>query len=245
MCPGPVPSAWMARSASQPRVVALVGVDGSGKTTQARRLADWLAAAGVPARYALNAGGRRWLSRVARRLGRRDARHLLGRRGLLLVEAVLRWLAIARALLLARVGGQVAVMDRYSYCQYVSIRAQSGTADGLAQAVARLAYRLFPRPDLTILLDVDPAVAYQRIERRGTDHESMGFLAAAARAYRQLPESPDFVVVDADPDPDRVTRAVRAEVVRLFGRGQPPTGGADRPVDALAADISGDAAHPC
>ena len=62
-------------------VVALVGIDGSGKTTQAMRLAAALCAAGVPARYGRNAGGRRFLGRVARKLGRDDAVSLLGQPG--------------------------------------------------------------------------------------------------------------------------------------------------------------------
>ena len=48
-----------------PRTVALVGIDGSGKTTQARLLAAALAEAGWPASYRRNAGGRHWFGRVA------------------------------------------------------------------------------------------------------------------------------------------------------------------------------------
>jgi hypothetical protein len=50
------------RSPGLPRLIALVGIDGSGKTTQAQRLAAWLTESGTPALYALNAGGRRWLN---------------------------------------------------------------------------------------------------------------------------------------------------------------------------------------
>src|SRR5690349_4757304 len=107
------------------RTVALVGVDGSGKTTQAHRLAGELAAQGLPASYRRNAGGRRWFGRLAITLGRRDADHLLGRRGFLFVESVLRWLSIARTLLRRFVTGEIAVMDRYAVCQYASLRAHA------------------------------------------------------------------------------------------------------------------------
>jgi dTMP kinase len=50
--------------------IALVGVDGSGKSTQARALARRLTAAGVPARYFENAGGRPLWNRLARAVGR-------------------------------------------------------------------------------------------------------------------------------------------------------------------------------
>jgi thymidylate kinase len=191
-------------------VIALVGIDGSGKTTQARRLADALTAAGAPATYWQNAGGRRWFGRLARRLGRRDAQRLLGRRGLLLVESALRWLAIARALVRSRLTGRVAVMDRYAVCQYASIRAHGGRRGG--ERLARLAYRVFPPPDLTLFLAVEPGEAYRRIEARGTDHESVDYLAAAQAAYRALPEHRGFVEIDAGRGLDDVTWSVFAAV---------------------------------
>ncbi|HYN94165.1 MAG TPA: thymidylate kinase, partial [Pilimelia sp.] len=190
--------------------MALVGVDGSGKTTQARRLAAALTETGVPATYWQNAGGRRWFGRLARRLGRRDGQRLLGRNGLLFAESVLRWLAIARALVRSMLGGRAAVMDRYAVCQYASIRAHGGRRG--AERLARLAYRLFPAPDVTLLLSVEPGEAYRRIEARGTDHEDIAFLAAASAAYRGLPEFPGFTVIDADGPPDAVARAVDARL---------------------------------
>ncbi|HEX2355822.1 MAG TPA: dTMP kinase [Micromonosporaceae bacterium] len=199
-----------------PRVIALVGIDGSGKTTQAHRLAATLTTQGTPATYWQNAGGRRWFGRLARGLGLPDARRLLGREGLLAVESALRWLAILRALVRSRLTGRIAVMDRYAACQFASIRVQRGgrLSDRLARGerLARLAYAAFPRPQVTFLLAVDPTEAYRRIERRGTDHESLEFLARSAEAYRRLPEVAQFVVVDAGGTVDEVAEAIRGGV---------------------------------
>ncbi|NJP33066.1 dTMP kinase [Micromonospora thermarum] len=197
------------RGRARLRAVALIGIDGSGKTTQAHRLAEALTAAGHPATYHRNAGGRRFLGRVAQRLGRADAQRLLGRTGLLAAESVLRWLAIAAALLGHLLTGRIAVMDRYSVCQYASIRAHGGRH---WERLARLGYRMFPRPQVTFLLSVDPAEAYRRIERRGTDHESMAYLTAADHAYRTLPEYPTFVLVDAGRPADEVARQIRGHL---------------------------------
>lgn len=206
----------MALTSGNPRTIALVGIDGSGKTTQAHRLADELVAAGVHAAYRRNAGGRHWFRRLAVRLGRRDGEDLLGRRGMLLVEFFLRWLAILRTLLRRTLAGEVAVMDRYAVCQYVSLLARGGGPG--AVRLARLAYRLFPAPTRTIFLDVDPAVAHRRIESRGYDSETMEYLNAAAAAYRSLPEYSGFVIVDANGEPDEVAARIRAVIPELAAR---------------------------
>ena len=198
-----------------PRTIALVGIDGSGKTTQAHRLADDLAAAGVRASYRRNAGGRHWFGRLAVRLGRRDAEDLLGRRAMLLVESALRWLAILRTVLRRALTGGTVVMDRYAVCQYASLRARG--AAPAAERRARLANRFLPRPDVTLLLDVAPAVAYDRVEARGYDLESRAYLNAARAAYHALPESGGFVVIDANGTPDEVSAALHTELARLTG----------------------------
>ncbi|RSM54058.1 thymidylate kinase [Actinoplanes sp. ATCC 53533] len=198
------------------RTVALVGIDGSGKTTQARQLATALAEWGLPATYRRNAGGRRWFGRLATALGRRDGEHLLGRKTMLFVESVLRWLAILRTLLRRSVTREVAIMDRYAVCQFASIRAHAKTPRperlNRAERRARLAYRVFPQPDVTFLLAVDPAVAYDRIEQRGYDHEEMDYLRAATAAYQALPEHAGFVVIDANGTPEQVRQALLAHL---------------------------------
>ncbi|WP_328466134.1 thymidylate kinase [Actinoplanes sp. NBC_00393] len=193
------------------RTVALVGIDGSGKTTQAHRLAAELAAAGLPAVYRRNAGGRHWFGRLAGLFGKEDGEQLLGRRAMLGVESVLRWLAIARTLLRRALRREIAVMDRYAVCQYASLRSHGARPS--AERRARLAYRLFPKPDVTLLLAVDPEVAHERIERRGYDHESMDYLRAATKAYESLPEYPDFVVIDANGTPDQVSALIRVALL--------------------------------
>lgn len=189
-----------------PRIIALVGIDGAGKSTHARWLADWLTAHGTPARYSQNPGGRLRLGRIAQRLGRPDAAALFGTRGFAVIEALIRWAAIARGLLLARLTGSVAVMDRYSYCQYVAAHARGTGGERWLRAL----YAPFPRPDLVFLLAVPPEQAQQRIALRGRDSEELAHLQASDAAYRQLPEAAWFTVVDAGAEPPAVQAALAA-----------------------------------
>jgi thymidylate kinase len=221
------------------RVVAIVGIDGAGKTTQARLLAAWLTGGGHPADYWQNAGGRRWFGRFARIIGRRDAQDLLGIGGMLFIESVLRWLAIGRALVRSRLRRHIAVMDRYSWCQYASIRAHArGTLaqSGRRERRTRWFYGLFPQPDLTVFLAVTPGRAHARVEARGTDHEDLHYLAAADAAYRSLTEADRFVVVDANRGPAEVQHDLRKAVAMRFELVPPVPVPPARPVDQQKID---------
>ncbi|HEV2088304.1 MAG TPA: hypothetical protein VGR21_08340, partial [Cryptosporangiaceae bacterium] len=149
---------------------------------------------------------------LARRLGRRDALDLFGRR-FVLVESVVRWAAISRSLVRSRLTGRVAVMDRYVYCQYAAIRTRGDRGERLA----RVAFGRFPAPDVVCLLSVPAAVAQERVERRGRDTEDLAYLTAFDQAYRSLPEAPTFHVVDADATPAAVQAALQHIVVPVVG----------------------------
>jgi dTMP kinase len=195
--------------------IALVGIDGAGKTTQARWLADWLTAQRQPADYLQNASGRRWLSRLAQRFGRADGTDLVGPTGVLVTETVLRFLAIARSRLRARLHGHVAVMDRYALCQYAMIRARAGGGTR-GERFARFMLGGFPEPDLVCFLAVPPHEACRRVAVRATDHEELADLVAADAAYHSLPEAARMVEIDAAGSPIEVQARIRAAVaVRL------------------------------
>ncbi|KJE25240.1 thymidylate kinase [Frankia torreyi] len=202
------------RRRRRPPVIALLGVDGVGKTTQARLLARTLTAAGQPASYFENGGGRPLLDPLARRLGRRDGPNLLGPRVHVAVEATFRGLAITRALALSRLTGRIAVMDRYTYCQYAVMRLR-GDGDGRR---VRAAYRRFPTPDLVVLFTVPAALAQERVEHRGRDHEDLDRLTAFAQAYRDLPEAAAFHELPASGTTDEVHAALYPLVTAALNR---------------------------
>ncbi len=192
----------------RPLIIAVLGVDGAGKTTQSKLLAAWLSAEGVPASYFENPGGRRVTDRLAGRLGRGDTRGLLGSSGQVVVEIAVRTAALARARISSQVTGRVAVMDRYSYCQYALIRARVDRGERLARAILRW----FRAPDAVFFLSVTEDVAQHRVEVRGYDREELDYLAAFTKAYWSLPEATTFQRLDATGSIDEVQARLREAV---------------------------------
>ncbi|MEV0427776.1 thymidylate kinase [Micromonospora sp. NPDC050495] len=199
---------------TRPVMIALIGVDGSGKSTQAKALARRLTAAGVPARYFENAGGRPLWNRLARAVGRPDGMALFGRTRYPVLEATVRALAMARTVLVTRLTGRTAVLDRWTWCQEVVMAARGDRG----RRAVRAAYAIFPRPTVVCFLATAPEVAQRRVAARGIDTEELAHLRALDRAYRSLPEFGSFVVLDGDPDPDEVARALDRAVSPLLPR---------------------------
>ncbi|MEU8264416.1 dTMP kinase [Micromonospora sp. NPDC048999] len=197
---------------AQPIMIALIGVDGSGKSTQARALARRLTADGTPATYFENAGGRPVWNRLARVFGRADGVALFGRTCYPILEAAVRAVAMTRTVLVSRLTGRTAVLDRWTWCQYVIMTARGD----LGRRAVGAAYAIFPRPTVVCFLATSPEVARRRVLARGIDTEELSHLRALDAAYRALPEYASFVVVDGDGDPDEVAAALDEVVSPLL-----------------------------
>ncbi|CAM3212034.1 dTMP kinase [Stackebrandtia soli] len=191
--------------ASEPRqaTIAFVGIDGAGKTTQATRLAAWLADADIKSTYRLAATGRRVLSNTARRLGKPDSIALFGPRLALRAETMLRHanLSVIRQ-------PTVLIADRYHICQYARTRMLCPDLEPWV----RHRMRRLPRPDITLFFELPPQLAHERVTARGIDHESVDALTALDAAYRSLPEAANYTHIDAAGDADTVAEAVRTRI---------------------------------
>jgi dTMP kinase len=178
-------------------LIVLTGIDGSGKSTAARALVSTAQADGRNALLLANHAGRRSMSVFAQRLGIQWPHRLADA-----AETTLRVANVLASHAKARRFDGLVVMDRHLHCQ-LALR----TAKGLPRG------RLLPwllsvlsTPDAVVHLDVEPALAYQRILARGTDNETLADLIALRDAYRAMPEYPGFLQLDADGPPDDVVR---------------------------------------
>jgi dTMP kinase len=194
--------------------IVFEGIDGSGKTTQARRLLRRLRRRGRRAVFFREPSRGRW-GREIRRLALR-ADSLTPREELDLFVRDRRE-NVSKNLGPALAAGRDVVLDRY----YFSTIAYQG-AKGLDPDRIRRQNESFAIvPDLVIILDVDAAAGLARITGRKTRDELFereDYLVRVARLFRGF-AGPRLVHVDGRGDPRAIGRAIWAEVQPLLGSG--------------------------
>lgn len=199
--------------------ITFEGIDGSGKSTQARRLAEALRSDGREVVLTREPGGSPGAEAIRRLLVEGDPERWSAETEILLFTAARRD-HLERTIRPALARGAVVISDRFAD----STRVYQGTARGdLGTLVDELHSRLIGiEPDMTFIIDMDPALALSRglARRSGEDRfEDMGeqfqsrlrdgFLALA----RRFPDR--CRVIDGAADPEAVAARVLALARRL------------------------------
>jgi dTMP kinase len=186
--------------------ISFEGIDRSGKSTQAAVLAEAL---GDRVVFVREPGGTLFSERVRGIL--KDPEVPLSPRAEALLFAAARADLVSRVIRPALNEGKIVIADRF----IDSSLAYQGAARGLGvEEIAKLnawaADEL--QPDLTLFIEIDPAVA---IERGAEEHdrfedEGAEFQRKVAAAYEELATAnPDRIVrVDGDRGPDKVAADV-------------------------------------
>jgi dTMP kinase len=199
------------------RFIVLEGADGCGKSTQAKRLVERLAARGRQALHVRDPGSTP-LSEAVRRILLDPAT------GRLCVEAETFLYMAARAQLVADVvrpamaQGAVVVCERWT----LSTEVYQGVAGGFGAANVRRVGRFASagvEPDLVVVLDVAVGGGLARLAREKDRMESKGdaFHAQVVRGYRRLARGRTNCVVVPAANADDVAARVLTEVLARVG----------------------------
>ncbi len=196
--------------------ISFEGIDGSGKSTQARRLADDLRASGRDVILTREPGGSPGAEEIRRLLVEGGGERWSPETELLLFTAARRD-HVERTIAPAIDRGAMVISDRFAD----STRVYQGAARAdLRQTVEDLHRMMIARePDLTFVIDIDPEVSLARGQARGTVEDrfegmGLGFQIRLREGFLALAkEAPDRVrVIDGRGSTDEVAARIRAHL---------------------------------
>lgn len=204
-----------ASSAKRGRFITFEGGEGSGKSTQIKRLADALATSGVQPLVTREPGGSPG-AEIVRHLVLSGVGKVLGASGEALLFAAARDDHVHSVIAPALKQGQWVLCDRFTDSTRV-YQGKLGSADlSLIRAMERVTIGEL-RPDLTIILDVPAEVGLARAAaRRGSaapdrfEAEDINFHRRLRDAFRQVAiDEPDrCVLVDATQDVEAIGKRI-------------------------------------
>ncbi len=203
--------------------LSLEGIDGSGKSTQGRRLVEALRARGHAVTLTREPGGSPGAEEI-RRLVLEGATDRWSPETEILLFTAARRDHLEKTIRPALARGEVVICDRFADSTRIF---QGITRGDLTATVDRLhALMIGVEPDLTLLFDLDPAQGLSRATaRKGSEmrFEDMGlaFQTRARAGFLALAAAHParFRVLDAGPDPDTVAAAVLAAVLPALPAG--------------------------
>ena len=175
------------------KFITFEGGEGTGKSTQARLLAERLATTGVKTLLTREPGGSKKAEQIRALLLSGKIKHF-GPFGEALMFSLARLDHLEKAIRPALRKGLWVVCDRFSD----STRAYQGAAGGLDQDLVEGLERVVvgrTRPQLTIILDLPPEVGLERARRRAADEgdqKSSGNPAGDTTAGRDRFETQDL-----------------------------------------------------
>ncbi len=199
------------------------GGEGTGKSTQSRRLQDWLERAGYSVLLTFEPGDT-VVGRELRRIVLDPATGELSHRTEALLYAADKAEHVDTVVLPALAEGRVVVTDRY----VDSTLAYQGAGRDLlvaeVEAVARWATQDL-RPHLTVVLDLAPEHGLGRFaERDRIEGESVEFHDRVREAFLAMAaaDPEHYLVLDAHLPPDELEARVRARVEPLLTQARRP-----------------------
>jgi dTMP kinase len=194
-------------------LIVLEGIDGAGKSTQARRLLKRLSELGYDAVSFREPSRGRWgrqIKRLAKVPGSLSPEEELT----LFVRD--RGENVARNLKPALAAGKIIVLDRY----YFSTIAYQGAKGLDPDRIRKMNERIAVKPDLVFILDIGAGRGLARIharKRKDLLFERERYLRKVRAIFRSL-KGRKFIHLDASRSREETARDIWSRVARLLGR---------------------------
>ncbi len=196
------------------RFITFEGIDGSGKSTQSRRFADHLRAQGEDVILTREPGGSAGAEEIRQLLLTGETDRWSAETEILLFTAARRD-HLEKTIQPALEAGKTVICDRFADSTRVY---QGATRGDLRPKVDALHSLMIERePDLTFIIDMDPAVALARGLARGSGEDrfedfGVGFQETLRHGFLALAKvNPDrCVLIDGSRSPDQIATEIAA-----------------------------------
>ena len=188
-------------------LIVIEGIDGAGKTTHARKLVRWLRKKGIRARYTFEPT-RGAIGRILEKMASKRKVDVRVEALLFAADRIDHLNKIIRPLLEK---GFIIISDRYVHSSIVYQSVTVGD-QGWVEELNKFA----EKPDLVILLDVDPETGLKRIKRKRARFERIEILKKVREKYLELAEREGFKVINANRGVEEVFEDVKSSVEKFL-----------------------------
>lgn len=190
--------------------IVIEGIDGTGKSTQAKRLGEWFRSLGREVVLSYEPTHGQWGKQLRDSMtqGRLPADEELE----LFIKD--RKQHIATLIQPALDAGKVVILDRY----YFSTMAYQGARGFDPQTIRERNEAFAPQPDLLLILDLDVDTAHRRIGVRGdsaNEFEQREILTKCREIFLSLKHEDFAEVIDANAGMDEVTQKIIGAASKL------------------------------
>ncbi len=216
-------------------LICFTGIDGSGKTTQAKLLVDWLASRGIKSTYTWSRGEVLAIRRIFLSMGRKalgtstraitsnevSFRNYQSRKSKLMRNPLVRslWSVTTYVEHIIQINtdirrqvrdGYWVVADRYQWDTLIDLAVLNNKgSQWLANGFNRFMWRLIPVPVITFFIDIPPEEAM----RRKDDIPSLEYVKTRSEHYRDVAARQSFITIDGCQDP----AAIHSQITRVVG----------------------------
>jgi len=205
----------------EPKFIVIEGLEGAGKSTAVATVVQWLTEQGAAEVITTREPGGTPLAEQMRAIVKTPSEERLTDAAELLLMYAARVQLVENVIKPALARGCWVVGDRHD----LSSQAYQGGGRGIPAALINgIRAAVLPdfRPDLTLYLDIDPALGLERAAQRGEldriEQQQQAFFERTHARYRQLVAAdPNAVTIDASRPLATVQQAIRQALQHKFG----------------------------